>query len=233
VSLRFRVADLQRELNALNAIAQSYMARNSKEALGELADQLVRIHKGGLPGSWEIPDDQPLETIVSEGAYQKGGGVHHLWARISMIWDLRPVDDYLIEVVDRATTHVVLVSNEFLGAVHMDIGDPNAPGCFFHAQVHNHGQGGPTAPFPRSLDVPRFPTLLATPASVVEFILSELFQKDWRDHVARHAQRGLWLGTQKKWWERHLDWQQRAIADAGFSPWLELKEALPETELFC
>jgi hypothetical protein len=227
----FRLSDLQRELNALDVIAKSFLAHNSKDVLGGLALSLERIHKGHASSAWEIAEDAPLETVVSKGGYQDGGhGAHEIYAQITMAWDVRPVDDQLIEVHDRSSTRVVLVSDDVLGVLSMDIGDQGAPGCFFHVQVQN---GGGHGAFPASLDVPRFPTLVATPASVVEFVLSELFQKDWSRHAAAHAQRGVWISSQKHWWRRHLTWQSAQIEGAGFSPWVELKESVPGADLFC
>ncbi len=227
----FKAADLQRELNALDAIAKSYLALGSRDHLKQLSDRLERIRVGGQPAVWEIAVDAPLETKVSLGEYQPSAGTsREVFAQIEMIWDVRPIDGRLIEVHDRSSTRVRFISKDVLGVLSMDLGDADAPGCFFHVQVSGAGD---EETFPSDFDVPRLPTLVATPASVVEFVLSELFQKDWRRHASAHASRGVWLSSQRSRWERYLDWQKGQVEVASFSPWVELKESVPEAGLFC
>lgn len=230
--IRFPVAHLQRELRALDALAAQYMTRSSQGRLGALADSLDRIRRGGQPKAWEILETEPLETKVSEGAYQPGGsGRHHVYAHISWVWDVRPVDAKTVEVFDRATTRVTLYADDILGVLSVDLGEVNAPGCFFHVQVS--GGSDTELPLPKDFDVPRFPTLVATPASVVEFVLSELFQTNWSNHASKHSSRTVWISSQRLWWNRYLDWQKAQVRAAGYSPWVELKRAIPDPDLFC
>src|ERR1700689_2526514 len=101
----FKAADLQRELNALDAIAKSYLALGSRDHLKQLSERLERIRVGGQPAVWEISVDAPLETKVSLGEYQPTAGAsREVFAQIEMIWDVRPIDGRLIEVHDRSST---------------------------------------------------------------------------------------------------------------------------------
>lgn len=230
--MRFRVGDLQRELNALDAIASRYLARGSRGRLKDLADSLGRIRRAGGAAPWQVDEGRPLETEVSAGAYQTDGdGSHHVYAQISWVWDVRPIDDQVIEVYDRASTRVTLQGDDVLAVLSMDLGDTDAPGCFFHVQVS--GGRGNEPPLPKDLDVPRFPTLVATPASVVEFILSELFQGEWGRHASAHAGSAVWISSQRRWWRSHLEWQRCQVDAASYSPWVELKRAIPDRDLFC
>jgi hypothetical protein len=111
----------------------------------------------------------------------------------------------------------------------MEIGDSNSPGCHFHVQIL-----GQTAdfPFPKTLSVPRLPSLMMTPAATVEFVLAELFQDEWAKHIARNGPHlNRWSAIQKGRWISLLNWKLDLVKN-GINPWTAIKSAKPTSKLF-
>ena len=113
----------------------------------------------------------------------------------------------------------------------VEVGDDNAPGCTFHIQVLGECLD---PPFPKSLSVPRFPSILTTFGDVLEFVLGELFQDDWKKHVNQQSRYvESWRPFQKKRFSRIFNWQENLIKESqGGSPWMSLKQAQPPETLF-
>ena len=68
-----------------------------------------------------------------------------------------------------------------LGTTNRNVSDqtePKFPGCFFHASILGESKIEGDL-FPKSLSVPRFPSIFFTPVGVMEFVLGELFQQEW------------------------------------------------------
>ena len=105
----------------------------------------------------------------------------------------------------------------------LELGADNAPGCYVHAQILGESN---CSPFPKSVPIPRLPSIFITPMSAVEFVLGELFQDVWRRTTAGNSgpeQR--WKALQKERLERLLAWYQRELTSPLASPWMTLKEA--------
>jgi hypothetical protein len=112
----------------------------------------------------------------------------------------------------------------------MEIADPNAPGCYFHTQIMGQSE---SPPFPKSIPVPRLPSVLMTPPAVAEFMLAELYQDDWVKNLAKHTrvvQR--WAPIQHDRLERLLKWKIAQLQKSNGSPWSALKAAKPDPNLF-
>ena len=113
----------------------------------------------------------------------------------------------------------------------MEIGDSESPGCHFHVQVRGELDD---IPFPKALSVPRLPSLHTSPLCVLEFVLSELFQRRWDERVAeeaRHLER--WAPIQRQRFSRILAWQIKTLRERAIgSPWVALKREKPEPDLF-
>jgi hypothetical protein len=81
------------------------------------------------------------------------------------------------------------------------------------------------------VSVPRIPTLFVTPMAALEFLLGELFQDRWAEHVSadrddvRH-----WRSTQEDTLIRVLEWKAQKIRTGIGSPWIALKRAKPEED---
>jgi hypothetical protein len=69
--------------------------------------------------------------------------------------------------------------------------------------------------------------------AVLEFVLAELFQDEWRQHAARETpEMQLWKPIQQRRITSIIDWQDRCIRDCIGSPWTAFKIKKPESTLF-
>lgn len=227
--LRFRVADLQRELRALEMLGRPRIARGSHGMLAGLADDLEWIRQQEQPREWGWAADKPLELELSAGQYQPGAeGGEEVLATIDCVWILLPMTPQIVELSDIASVRISLNLGQ-LGMWRMEVSDGLGPGPFFHTQIRGQDDA---MPWPKSLDVPRFPSCIPTPASVVEFVIGELFQDEWETDLERHKSAAtVWLNVQRHWWLQMLSWQQAVVESASSSAWLALKNSAPNREM--
>jgi hypothetical protein len=187
--------------------------------------------------AWQVPKAQPLETIGSDGEYEMkagGKGAHVVVGRISFLWELEagraPIRT--VKLRDNATTRIELIDqNEghSLGMWRMEVGQEDGPGCCFHVQVLGETT---SPPFPKSLPIPRLPTIPPTPMAALELVLGELFQRRWQDQVRRSTETAeMWRGVQQRRWTSFLGWQRETVRKVGMSPWVALK-SFPPRDLF-
>jgi hypothetical protein len=233
MSLRFSVADLCGELTSLELLASRRLDAASIGGLEKLSKDLKRYSRAvGETVTWGWPEDQPLRLRPSEGAYMRGAkGSETVCASIDCVWHLRVQSEQVVELVDNASVRVSMNEGE-LGLWRMEIAKHDSPGCFFHVQIG--GEKDSEGKWPHTLDVPRFPGLVATPASVVEFVLGELFQEEWPEDLAKNGAAAAYLrGVQARWWTKLLTWQASEVQAADKSPWAALKTAQPPADLFC
>ena len=88
-------------------------------------------------------------------------------------------------------------------------------------------------PFPKSVSIPRLPTIFVTPMGAIEFTLGELFQDRWAKAAMEDTGNGRrWASFQKHRLLSLLDWQRKEVKDALTSPWMALKRAKPAGGLF-
>ena len=199
------------------------------------------------PFDWTIPEERPFDTIVSDGEYDRAGRLR-VFARVASIWTIkrlvprsRPHANATQFVLSGKTSTMVRVirvkgrrrsKNPQLGQVAMwrlEIGNEDAPGCHFHVQILGET---PQPPFPKTLPIPRLPSLAVTPAASIELILAELFQQRWRDHMRNESpELQSWRSIQSRRLTNLLDWQRTQLGMLG-SPWSNLKSAKPHSGLF-
>jgi hypothetical protein len=225
--------DLVHEVEAMSKLAARFITKETHWRFGRLKAQLEGL-RDGMHLAWEVPLDAPLVTEPSDGTYEVSGkGSHIVTGRLSFLWHLTACGSPTrVQLTGNATTRIELLdaeTSESLGMWRMEIGAPDAPGCCFHVQILGEDAA---LPFPRSLPVPRFPSLPATPMAALEFLLSELFQTDWRHEVGRStpATRD-WRGVQRQRWSAFLGWQSAAVQGGTGSPLVSLK-AFPPPEVF-
>lgn len=241
--LRFRFKDLADECEAIKGYASAFLDHQYIGRLSEARGNLETIQAKVAPGrkvTWEIPKDRPLCTNWSDGEFERdGGGGHQIRAEISFAWEITPEAPaggkpkcFVLEGL--ASTAVVIVerledgSERPLGRWTMDVGDEASPGCHFHVQVCHQDE----PPFPKTLPVPRFPSMALSPFFAIDFVLGELFQDRWKTESAaggNHADR--WRVIQQSRLVRFLDWQIATLKRATGSPWMALKEAKPPLNL--
>lgn len=235
--LKFTRKDLLGEVDALKKIASPFLDVQTEWRLDDVLRQL-RSAPRTTTMTWEIPRETPLMTVPSEGEYEQGArrGGHHVIGALSFAWHLQLIGD-VVELNGNATTKLVLVDCRYgegdrrrhLGIWRMEIGGSDAPGACFHAQVVGDEVG---PPFPPSLPVPRFPTLVPTPMAVLEFMLSELFQERWKQAVGVGGTDAIaWRNLQRGRWKAFLSWQQDQVREGTPSPWTALKR-FPPPDMF-
>jgi hypothetical protein len=240
--LRFSFQNIINELDAFSELADKFISHDTRYVLPHFRTALEGYRDGDRTSRWVWAIAQPLKSRVSKGGYEVGaGGQHHVVAVIDAMWEIQKVAPKkgegrrpkFFELVGVASTRVRLFceanGSRELGMWRMEIGDAAAPGCHFHIQVLGEH---PESPFPNSLPVPRFPSVLLTPPAVTEFVLAEIFQDDWARHVGRDSpevQR--WGPIQRDRLTRLLEWNLEVARMKG-SPWSTIKNRKPQPELF-
>ena len=233
------------EIDAIRRLARKFIDRQSFEAVlpgYQSAVENLRDTPTQRVTKFEIPQRDPIRTIVSRGASEPSGKGPDVFATVSSVWEVkrvpsqpasRPSDEFV--VVGQASTKVRVFQDREEGDVEiamwrMEIGDDASPGCHFH--VHACGQDD-EPPFPKYLPVPRLPSLLFTPATVLEYVLGELFQDDWQKAILEGEQGVVnrWQPVQHRWLHRLLHWHLESM-DEGPSPWLAIKRTKPRRDLF-
>jgi hypothetical protein len=112
----------------------------------------------------------------------------------------------------------------------LELGDAKSPGCYFHVQILGEEE---EPPFPKSVSVPRLPSLFVTPMGAIEYVLGEVFQDRWAKVAMENTATVLrWSGMQQRRLLSLLEWQKDKVKKALTSPWMTLKAARPEPALF-
>ena len=245
--LEFLFSDILEEIETVARVAQGFIAPGSARVLPTLRSDLQSIRElaTGRPWQWRIPESLPLCTVTSWGAYECGGGGQRaVFARMSSVWDIEPLGlrkagsqpHRKFALAGLASTKVRIVEGEAdapgdeLAMWRMEIGDERSPGCCLHVQVLGESDD---LPFPKSLPVPRFPGLFLTPMSVLEFVLAELFQDEWKQYAASGTSDMLnWRRIQQKRLASLLHWQEEQVENSAGAAWTALKSAKPPADLF-
>jgi len=167
-NLEFTFSEFQREIEAIQQLADNFISKESTYVLHQLKQNLVGI-RGAAAGhvySWGIPENGPLVTKDSEGEYEPSGrGRHKIFASITSVWEIKPLGPSgsasrvhrKFALTGIASTRIRLIERLHGGEVtelamwRMEVGDEASPGCHFHVQVLGTEQ---TPPFPNSLSVP-------------------------------------------------------------------------------
>lgn len=246
MSVKFRFSEVREEIRAMSEIADGFIAPGSKLVLDRLAISLdnIRASRGAALENWGIPADAPLVTVPSEGGYEPGGGGGHVvFAELSSTWEIRCIpalkksrepDYFAVEGI--ASTRVRVCTEDSgerreLAMWRMEMGDENSPGCHFHVQILGETDD---VPFPHSLSIPRLPSIVLTPASVLEFVLGEMFQDEWKQEAARETgAMNRWRPIQTRRLRALFEWYAAKVESSFGSPWTFLKGVKPiEGELF-
>ena len=237
--LRFKIAELERETKALKAMGTEFLDSQSVWALDEFLSNLRSIG-GASETSVCTLELKSLRTTPSTnyepGSRQGGKKVH---AAISGTWELRPLGNPRnsrreIEFCGNASTRIELyesdVSATRLAMWRLELGTEASPGCYVHAQILGDAD---QPPFPKSVSIPRLPSIFVTPMSAVEFALGELFQDRWARVAAKDSSDAqYWRARQKYRLGRLFSWYQSELGSPLSSPWMGLKEANPDGGLF-
>ena len=88
-------------------------------------------------------------------------------------------------------------------------------------------------PFPKSLPIPRLPSIFVTPMSAVEFVLGELYQDEWAKASAQNIHDAqFWRTLQKRRLRSLFSWCQGVLKHSTSSPWVALKTEKPKGNEF-
>ncbi len=243
--LEFTFSEFINEIDAIKRVASAFIDESSEHVFYGLRESLENI-KDGESGNryfWGIHESNPLRTRTSRGMYRVGGGAReHIFAEITSIWEIEPLKSEGKKKPRRfrlgglASTRIRLRrdnANRVFQQVAMwrqELGDDNSPGCHFHVQVLGQTK---KRPFPKSIEIPRFPALLFTPMAALDFVLGELFQDAWKKEVSRDsADIQIWRSIQAKRLKSLFDWHARTIDGTTGSPWIAIKGSKPEGDLF-
>ncbi len=240
--LLFSPSELLSEIGALSELAAKFL-----DPAGFQLKQLATDIRGLIAqqsGSTvlEIPESWPLRTRISKGDYETSGKSNReVFAEITGIWKIelskrgltsgrrnrkvrpKPLIGYSGLASMTITVYDQTASENRIAHSQMDVGDLNAPGCFFH--THSF--------IDSSFPVPRHPNLFPTPMSAIEFVLGELFQTSWERAVSGSTdppQR--WRSIQQKRLKAILAWQMERVGQATASPWIAIKTMNPPPDIF-
>ncbi len=230
---RLLFTELCRETQALSNIARCFLDPGRVWVLDRFLSHLQSI--AGTPGEHiRTLELQCLRTKPSkeyEGGSRRGGQDVH--AAITGIWDLRPLGSSSkpkreVEFCGKASTRIELYGSDdgYLGMWRLELGAEDSPGCYIHAQILGDSD---KPPFPKSVPIPRLPSIFVTPMSAVEFVLGELFQDKWAKVTARNTGDVThWRAYQQKQLQCLFSWYQALLKQSNSSPWMALKEAKPK-----
>ena len=242
--LRFKFAELIEELSMLKGIGEKFFNPATTLVLDRLMSDLKSARSAEenrlVPLKLSALHTNPSQDY--EAGNRRGGPT--VYAVITGTWKVRPLGDNskkekaranrLLEFCDIASTKVELYdvqdSARRLAMWRMELGADDHPGCYFH--IHVLGESD-EPPFPSTVPVPRFPSIFVTPMGAIEYVLSELFQDKWAKEMARDIhQVQHWRTLQLGRFQRVLMWYQEQLRNVVSSPWVHLKSAKPDGEMF-
>lgn len=246
--LTFSFQEMLTEIHSMSRIAAGFLTSETQEfAIPNLIADLenIRVARLRAPRSWSIPPERPLRTVDSPGEYEQRGrrGSHTIFGELTFIWDIscpqersprsRPQNSFVLSGV--SSTRICILErtaegHRELARWRFEVGDDASPGCHFHTQIEGE-RADP--PYPRSLSVPRLPTVLITPMAALEFLLAEMFQSRWQEHAAAEtAEMQRWKPIQKQRLLNLFEWQIQCVNDSVGSPWTAFKTFKPAADLF-
>ena len=250
-TLVFRTSELVEEFEAAEACLSPFLTAEgaSNMTLVRRALETVSSKPVGTCFEWGTRRTGPIVTSPNLGAHHGTGGAN-LRAEIDFAWEMRTLHDNGSRKRLRTSSHVLLnglastriwlssadsdSDSPQLAMWRFEVGDPVAPGCFFHVQVMGDELCDTLSKlFPKSLDIPRLPGLIFYPTDCIDFVLGELHQSDWRRRAERTTREmNRWRPIQQFRLARTLAWQAQIIKDIKVSPWAALKRAKPPPDLF-
>ena len=235
--LRFKIAELERETKALKTVATRFLDSKTLWALDHFLSNLESI-RGARGERACVLELRCLHTRPSKN-YEAGSrhGGKKIYAVISGTWELRLLGNHppgarKVEFCGRASTRIELFASDRvpLGMWRLELGADDSPGCYVHAQILGDSD---KPPFPKSVPIPRLPSIFVTPMSAVEFVLGELFQDEWAKATAGNSgDAPYWRALQQERLQRLFLWYQDNLRNLVTSPWMALKRAKPESDLF-
>jgi len=193
-------------------LAAEFLGRTHSQRLREASYNLGTALKS--TGVWQLPQEYPLETVEAE----REAGL--LYGTLSFRWEVRELTPRTFSVLGNASTTVGIYdlggSSAPLLSWNTDIGGTGHPGYRFHVQFKSDD---------KSVEIPRLPSILLTPADCLDFLLGELFQERWTRHqFDKQSQTAGWTqGVRRRICHLLRKKADRAEQSHGITPWMTLK----------
>ena len=242
--LRFKLANLASESKSVTRVARKLL--EEKQILDYWYSPIEDAQAALESFRWVVSEDDPITTKRTK-EYHGGGkcGEHDVFGTVSFVWEGQLVTQASGKRQPKKGTkpsYFVLTGNasvkmeikkadteECCARWMFEIGDASHPGPRFHVGFSSES---PPEAFPKWLPVPRLPALLLTPGDAIDFLLGELFQSEWAGLLSRGgAACDVWFGRQRARLSSLLEWKRDQLKDGG-PPWLSIKSAPPNPELF-
>ena len=251
--LLFSFSDIESEFQFATQAFDSLIDPSTRHIFRSVGDSLKLIRSSGSQQAQPWGTDIWIRTKPSIGEYQadkKGSQI--LVGEIRFKWRICPYRKNnkakfdFFHLAGNASISINILTlgakgksnNEsrgdstgtLLSSWNFDIGAPDSPGCFFHAQTP---EGLVKSADKVALDIPRIPTFIYTPIDAVDYLLGELFQERWRLQTTQHAgQFGHLRKTQADRLTRTFDWlsRQSSTCSSG-SPLCHVKRQKPDADL--
>jgi hypothetical protein len=219
MSLRFSGKAMAAELVVLSKVVGKFLDSGSSTRLQVLAKTLVlktkdAVESGRQQFTWDTTEDgasRPLRTSDSTNYKGTTGNYKPLHAEITFEWTCKVEGPDQLRVSEGAIVVSILLGGSDQKTIHFDV-------C---KGGYATGSGHP--PFLVQFygvvnDIPRFPMFIVSPVDVIDFVLLELFQQQWRSHLQTAKTRAQL---------RELPRQQRARSVNLLAKWRTSIEASP------
>ena len=237
-------------------LAGKFLVADATEILLGVRDQIDTLRHSSQQTTIAVDAGRPIRTKPCNGGYERnnGGACKELFGELLFKWELRPLGAASKKRAAKRQVEVAGIASSVarlridhqgdkvtIASWRMEFGDSNSPGAFFHAQIPDtigesthEDQVTCEQMWPAWLPVPRLPIPAMTPMLALEFILAELFQEGWPQHLASGGYEvDRWRSMQQRRYIAYFDWQRRNVETSGQgSPILATKEAKPASEFF-
>lgn len=214
----------------------AYGILQSKQTLRNIQDSEVDV-----PRRWALDPGNAIRTIRRDGVFEPASEKHgQVWATLSFSWEITrrfgPQGTKThFEITGEASTVIRICTDVGgkevqLAMWRMETGAEDGPGAAFYARIMGEKAAGQ---FPKSLPIPRLPIFPTTPASALEFVIAELFQDTWLQHLGATSQRWhTWKTIQSDRLRNYHEWSLDTLRTRRGSPITDLKQSFPEPDRF-
>jgi hypothetical protein len=188
VPLRFTFDLFRREVDSMSRLARPFMDPGAERVFSELLVKLDQIKMAGRRAPWDALVGSPLVTRPST-EYEPGGKTAFaVRGEMSWTWEISPLRPkakpkagpvaFDVSGIASAKIQIRKATDEnadVLATWKVELGAVDSPGCYFHSHIAG------------DLSIPRIPSLFVSPMAALEFLLGELFQDRWAEHVSNDS----------------------------------------------